>query len=97
MKRIIFGLSLLSAIGCGGGGGSGLTCTNAAPLLCPKSEGCCPRGLPYACDGLCYARPVGPCVESDFCEFNVQGASKDSEQYQSVDPKLSVPMSAFAE
>lgn len=64
-------VSLLTA--CGGGGGSGLTCKNETPLFCPNSEGCCRAGLPYSCDGLCYSVPVGPCVESDFCTFNVKG------------------------
>jgi len=63
-----------------------LSCTDDKPLLCSKSEGCCARGLPYSCDGLCYSGPVGPCVESDFCTFNVKGLTIDSQSTVLFDP-----------
>lgn len=59
----------LSACG-GGGGGDDLRCDNLTPLVCEDTGGCCARGLPFACDGFCYAGPVGPCVEAETCRFD---------------------------
>ncbi len=76
----LFALVIMSGCGGGGGGGDEVTCGEDKPLLCSRVEGCCPRGGPYFCDGLCYAVPVGPCAESDICTFNVKNLTLDPDE-----------------
>jgi len=93
--RFVCVLAVLLAACGGGGGGSRLTCRDDKPLLCPHAEGCCARGLPYSCDGICYSVQLAYCVESDFCTFNVKGLAADDVALTLPDPmKTSEPMFA---
>jgi hypothetical protein len=67
MSKYIF--LIMCLCGCGSGGGTETYCSDNHPLSCNETGACCAAGLPYYCDGYCYAYVPGRCVELDFCEW----------------------------